>query len=234
MKILALESSALAASVAICEDDVLIAQSFQKTGLTHSATLMPMAETRLQNAGLSMEEVDVIAVAVGPGSFTGLRIGVSAAKGLAWALDKPCAPCSTLESMAWQVAHMGGQICPVMDARRAQIYNARFVAKNNGISRLTEDRAISLDELAEEVKATGETQIFVGDGALLCYNKFQQLGIPCMMAPEHLRFQTAWGVAKQAFELTKLGKLVSASELTPEYHRLSQAERERLSKQGKD
>jgi len=234
VKILALESSALAASVAICEDESLVAQSFQKTGLTHSATLMPMAEDMLKNAGWSLDEVDVIAVAVGPGSFTGLRIGVSAAKGLAWALDKPCAACSTLESMAWQVAHMGGHICPVMDARRAQVYNARFAAENGCIARLTEDRAISLDELAEEVKGTGEKQVLVGDGALLCYNKFQQLGIPSVMAPEHLRFQTAWGVARQALELSKVGKLVSASALAPEYHRLSQAERERLSKQGKE
>jgi len=233
VKILALESSALAASAAICEDEVLIAQSFQKTGLTHSATLMPMTEDMLKNAGLTLEEIDVVAVAVGPGSFTGLRIGVSAAKGLAWALDKPCAPCSTLKAMAWQVACMEGQICPVMDARRAQVYNARFAVENERIRRLKEDRAISLDELAEEVKKTGEKQILVGDGALLCYNRFQQLGIPAVMAPEHLRFQTAWGVAREALELAKEGKLVSASALIPEYHRLSQAERERLSKQNK-
>ena len=129
---------------------------------------------------------------------------------------------------------MDGQICPVMDARRAQVYNARFEAGNGRIMRLTEDRAISLDELAEEVREIGKKQILVGDGALLCYNKFQQLGIAAVMAPEHLRFQTAWGVARQALELAKAGKLVSASALIPEYHRLSQAERERLGKQGKE
>lgn len=234
MKILALESSALAASVAVCEDERLIAQSFQRTGLTHSATLMPMAEDMLKNAGLTLGEIDVIAVAVGPGSFTGLRIGVSAAKGLAWALDKPCAPCSTLESMAWQVAHMGGELCPVMDARRKQVYNARFCAQEGRPVRVTEDRAISLDDLADEVKITGKAQILVGDGALLCYNAFQERGIPSIMAPEHLRFQTAWGVARQGLELARKGGLVSASALAPAYHRLSQAERERLSKLEKE
>ena len=118
MKIIALESSAVTASVAVCEDEVLLAQSFQNSGLTHSATLMPMAVDLLKNAGLTLEEMDVVAVAAGPGSFTGVRIGVAAAKGLAWPGEKPCAPCSTLESMAWQVAHMEGEICAVMDGKQ--------------------------------------------------------------------------------------------------------------------
>ena len=230
MKILALESSALAASVAVCEDEQLIAQSFQRTGLTHSATLMPMAEDMLKNAGLTLAEMDVIAVAVGPGSFTGLRIGVSAAKGLAWALDKPCAPCSTLESMAWQVAHMDGELCPVMDARRKQVYNARFRSEGGAPVRLTPDRAISLEDLADEVKNVGKPQILVGDGALLCYNAFRERDIPAALAPQHLLFQTAWGVARQGLELARTGGLVTASALAPAYHRLSQAERERLSR----
>lgn len=232
MKILALESSAVAASVAVCEDELLVAQSFQRTGLTHSATLMAMAEDLLKNAGLTMAEMDVIAVAAGPGSFTGLRIGVSAAKGLAWALEKPCAACSTLESMAWQVAHMEGELCPVMDARRQQVYNARFVSGNGRPVRLTEDRAISIAELVEEVKKSGKPQILVGDGAHLCYNVFAEQGIPVTMAPPHLRFQTAWGVARQGYELARNDGLVTAAALMPDYHRLSQAERERLSKLG--
>lgn len=231
MKILALESSALAASVAVCEDEELIAQSFQRTGLTHSATLMPMAEDLLKNAGLTMADVDVIAVAAGPGSFTGLRIGVAAAKGLAWALDKPCAACSTLESMAWQVAHLDGELCPAMDARRQQVYNARFETQNGCPVRLTEDRAISLAELTEEMRNTGKTQILVGDGARLCYNAFLEANIPAQLAPAHLMFQMAWGVARQGLELARAGKLTSAALLAPEYHRLSQAERERLAKQ---
>ena len=231
MKILALESSAAAASVAVCEDEALIAQTFQRTGLTHSATLLPMLEALLKNAGLSLKDMDVLAVAAGPGSFTGLRIGVSALKGLAWAADKPCAACSTLESMVWQMAHLeGAELCPVMDARRNQVYNARFTARDGTPERLTEDRAIGLDALAEEVKNSGNLQILVGDGAALCYNAFREAGIPARLAPPHLRFQTAWGVARCALELARRGELVTAAALRPDYHRLSQAERERLEK----
>ena len=148
MKILALETSAVSASVALCDDEALIAQSFQRTGLTHSATLMPMLEDLLKNAGYTLEQAELIAVAAGPGSFTGLRIGVAAAKGLAWAGEKPCAACSTLESMAWQVAHVDGLICAAMDARRQQVYAALFQAEGGTLTRLTEDQALSLDELA--------------------------------------------------------------------------------------
>ena len=228
MKLLALESSAAAASVAVCEDGALIAQSFQRTGLTHSATLLPMAEDLLKNAGLTLPELDLFAVAVGPGSFTGIRIGVSTLKGLAWALDRPCAACSTLEAMAWQVAHMGAELCPVMDARRGQVYNARFTVREGAPIRLTGDRAITLDELAAEVKKSGAAQILVGDGAQLCYNTFQAAGIPARLAPPHLLYQTAWGVARCALELARRGELTTAAALAPQYHRLSQAERERL------
>lgn len=231
MKILALESSAAAASVAVCEDEELIAQSFQRTGLTHSATLMPMAEDLLKNAGLTLSDIDLIAVAAGPGSFTGLRIGVSAAKGLAWALDKPCAACSTLESMAWQVAHLDGELCPAMDARRKQVYNARFASADGRPVRLTDDRAISIEELLEEVKTSGKPQILVGDGAHLCYNAFRETGVEAILAPDHLRWQTAWGVARHGLELARRDRLTTAAALAPDYHRLSQAERERLNKE---
>lgn len=231
MKILAIESSAAAASVAVCEDDVLIAQSFQNTGLTHSRTLMPMAEDLLKNCGLTLTEIEVIAVAAGPGSFTGLRIGVATAKGLAWAEEKPCAACSTLESMAWQVAHMEGELCPCMDARRNQVYNARFLAEKGSLTRLAPDRAISLEELADEVEHVGQEQILVGDGAILCYNYFRTRGIPARIAPPHLHMQTAWGVARVALEQIRKGQLTTGAELVPQYHRLSQAERERMEKQ---
>ena len=228
MKILAIESSAVTACVAVTEGERLLAQSFQNTGLTHSATLMPMVSDLLKNTGLTLEEMDVIAAAVGPGSFTGVRIGVAAAKGLAWPGDKPCAPCSTLESMAWQCAHLGGEICPVMDARRGQVYNARFLARDGGLERLSRDRAIGLEELAAEAKKSGKTQILVGDGAAMCYNAFQERGIPAVCMPPHLIYQTAWGVARAALELARAGELVDAGRLNPRYHRLSQAERERL------
>ena len=231
MKILALESSATACSVALCEDERLIAQTFQNSGLTHSRTLMPMAESLLAQCGQSLSQVDVIAVAAGPGSFTGLRIGVSTAKGLAWAGDKLCAPCSTLESMAWQLAHVDGIIIAAMDARRNQVYNAVFRARNGVLERLSPDRAIGLAELEEEIKKLAEVKILVGDGAQLCYNEWQERVADLRLAPIHLRAQTAWGVARAALELARNGGLVAGEQLAPVYHRLSQAERERLAKE---
>lgn len=230
MKILALESSAIACSVALCEEETLIAQAFQNNGLTHSRTLMPMCEDLLKNCGVALAEVDLIAVAAGPGSFTGLRIGVAAAKGLAWPGDKPCAGVSTLEAMAWGMAHIGQEICPAMDARRGQVYNARFGIVDGAPTRITEDRAIGLAELGEELKNADKTQIMVGDGALLCYNYLQELGVPARLAPAQLRHQTAWGVARAALERARRGELTNAGGLAPVYHRLSQAERERLGK----
>ncbi len=231
MKILALETSAIAASVAVCEDEALIAQSFQRTGLTHSATLMPMLEAMLKNSGMTINEIDLIAVAAGPGSFTGLRIGVSAAKGLAWPLDKPSVGVSTLEAMAWQMVGMKGVVCAAMDARRQQVYNALFDLQDGKPVRLTPDRAISLEELSSELAMIENNQILVGDGALLCYNAFQGKGYPVQMPPAHLQFQTAWGVARCALEQARAGRLTDAAGLIPNYHRLSQAERERLAKQ---
>ena len=150
MKILALESSATACSAALWGEEGLIAQSFQNSGLTHSRTLLPMARDLLNNCGTGLEQVDVIAVAAGPGSFTGLRIGVATAKGLAWAEDKDCAPCSTLESMAWPLAFFrDAVIVCAMDARRKQVYNALFQTDGERLTRLSPDRAISLEELGE-------------------------------------------------------------------------------------
>ena len=153
MMILALESSATACSVALTRDGELIAHAYQHSGLTHSRTLLPMVNNVLTSCVESMEHVDVVAVAAGPGSFTGLRIGVATAKGLAWAGDKDCAACSTLESMAWPLAHMEGKVIVcAMDARRSQVYNAIFLAKDGKLERLSEDRAISLADLAQELK----------------------------------------------------------------------------------
>ena len=228
MKILALETSAVTASAAVTEDERLLSQSFQNSGLTHSATLMPMVSDLLKNTGLALKDMDVIAVAAGPGSFTGVRIGVAAAKGLAWPEDKPCAPCSTLESMAWQCAHVGGEICAAMDARRNQVYCARFRAEGGALTRLTEDRAMGLDELVAEVRAAAAPQALVGDGAHLVRAALEGQGLPCALMPPHLLYQTAWGVARCALELARGGGLISAAAMAPSYHRLSQAERERL------
>lgn len=232
MNILALESSATACSVALCRDGELVAQSFQNSGLTHSRTLLPMVHDLLKNCGESLDKVDVIAVAAGPGSFTGLRIGVATAKGLAWGEDKDCAPCSTLESMAWPLAHMEGElIVCAMDARRGQVYNALFLAEGDKLRRLSPDRAISLEELGEELKNYNNSKIVVGDGAKLCYNTLTEAGLTLKLAPRYLRMQCAWGVARAAEELAAQGALVKGRELAPVYHRLSQAERERFQRE---
>ena len=232
MMILALESSATACSVALTRDGELIAHAYQHSGLTHSRTLLPMVNNVLTSCAESMEHVDVVAVAAGPGSFTGLRIGVATAKGLAWAGDKDCAPCSTLESMAWPLAHMEGKVIVcAMDARRSQVYNAIFLAKDGKLERLSEDRAISLADLAEELKNIENEKIVVGDGAKLCYNVVSEMGISLTLAPEHLRMQGGWGVARAAQELAQRGQLIKGEQLNAVYHRLSQAERERMEKQ---
>lgn len=234
MLILALESSAKAASCALCRDELLLAQSFQNTALTHSVTLLPMVEAMLQNAGVVLEEVELVAAANGPGSFTGLRIGVAEAKGLAWAGNIPCAGCSTLESMAWTLAHLeGAELCCCMDARRNQVYAARFAVDQGRPVRLTPDDAVSLDDLAAQIEknSSKKTQIIVGDGWELCYNDFQSRGIPCRVASPHLRYQSAWGVARCALELARQGQLTTAAALLPDYHRLSQAEREKLARE---
>ncbi len=232
MMILALESSAAPCSAALVRDGVLLAQNWQNSGLTHSRTLLPMTDSLLLNSGHSLQEVDVIAVAAGPGSFTGLRIGVAAAKGLAWPRSLPCAPCSTLESMAWPLAHLAGQVLVcAMDARRSQVYNALFLATGQGLERLTPDRAISLEELGRDLQRLPQEKILVGDGAQLCHDHLRETGVG--LAPAHLRLQSAWGVARAAREMADRGALVSGADLVPVYHRLSQAERERLEKLNK-
>ncbi len=225
MRLLAIESSAKAASVAVTEDGALVGQYFQSSGLTHSRTLLKMAEDLLENLELRLSDIDAVAVARGPGSFTGVRIGVAAAKGLCWGGDKPVVGVSTLEAMAWQGEGAGDYIvCPVMDARRGQIYNAKFVFERDELRRLAEDRAIALDELVSEAKKDKKPYFFVGDGAKLCYNRFSDEGLPALLPPEPMLLQTAWGVARAAENKTP----EPAFDLEPNYLRLSQAERERL------
>ena len=228
MKILALESSAKAASCAVLADGELLASAWQAAGLTHSRTLLPMVEGMLKNSELTMEAMDAVAVAAGPGSFTGLRIGIAAVKGLAWAAEKPCIPVSTLEAMAWPLAHLEGSIVCAMDARRQQIYNAVFLADGGALERLREDRALSLEEAAAGLAGLDGPMTVVGDGAQMCFDFFTARGIDCRLAPVHLRLQSAAGVALAAWR--RRTETVSAQELTPVYLRLSQAERERLAK----
>lgn len=228
MKILAIETSAKSVSAAVVENGVPLASAYQNMGLTHSRTLMPLVDGMLSAAGLRVQDMDLLAAANGPGSFTGLRIGVSALKGLAWALEKPCCGVSTLAAMARNLAHMEGLIICAMDARRNQVYNALFLAHDGVLTRQCPDRAIGLAELAEEIKNRPEPKFVVGDGAGLCYNHLLEQDVPCRMAPPQLVMQNAVGVALAAEEMAAAGQVTTARDLVPVYLRLSQAERERL------
>ena len=228
MLILAFESSAKAASVALVKDGALLSQYSQCTALTHSRTLLPMAEDMLKNAELKMSDVDMFAVAHGPGSFTGIRIGVSTVKGLSWAADKPCVGVSTLEAMAWHGLAAGGYVCPVMDARRSQVYNAIFKIEDGRPVRITEDRPIALEELAQELSALDGPIFLVGDGTALTKSYMDKVGIPCTAVPENLMWQSAWGVAMAAADKTP----GDSQSLMCVYLRLSQAERERQERLG--
>lgn len=225
MLILALESSATAASAALCRDGVLVGQYIQCSGLTHSRTLLPMAEDLLRNTETALADVDAVAVARGPGSFTGVRIGVATVKGLCWGAEKPAIGVSTLEAMAWNgvAAGEGAYVCCCMDARRNQVYNALYRIKDGKPVRLCQDRAISLPELVEDVEKLGAPVFLVGDGAALCYNIMLENKIECVLAPESNRYQNAWGVCMAAMDKPA----ESAADLLPVYLRLSQAERER-------
>ena len=223
MLTLAFESSAKAASVALCEDGRLISQVIQCSGLTHSRTLLPMAEDLLKNAEMEMKQIDCFAVAQGPGSFTGIRIGIATVKGLAWAADKPCIGVSTLAAMAWNGVGAGGLICAVMDARRSEVYNALFRIEDGRPVRLCPDRAISLSALTEELRERGEAPFLVGDGTELASAFFREQHLEHRVPPENVRWQNAWGVAMEAAGK----KLCTSQELLPVYLRLSQAERER-------
>ena len=230
MKILALETSAKSVSAAVTENGAVLASAYQNRGLTHSVTLMPLIDGMLRTAGLSLDDIGLIAAANGPGSFTGLRIGVSAAKGLSWAKELPCCGVSTLAAMARTAAYFQGLIIGAMDARRQQIYHALFRGENGRVLRVTQDCAISLEELASLLRDMPEEKLVVGDGAALCADYLSTAGISCRMADEHHRMQSAVGVALCAEEMAARGETVTAQQLEPMYLRLSQAERERLAR----
>ncbi len=234
MKILALESSALTASCAICEENLVVCESSITAGLTHSQTLMVMVENMLNNAKQRLEDIDAIAVSVGPGSFTGLRIGVSSAKGMAKALNCPCIGVSTLWALARNLEGMEAIVCSVMDARREQVYNALFDMRKGKKSRLCEDRAISIDELIEQLRLMKYDMpiVLVGDGAELCYDKMKQV-LDVRIAPPQLRLQRAASVGLCGLEKLKSGEFCLESEVIPTYLRLSQAERIRKELGGK-
>ena len=231
MRILAFETSAKAVSVALLEDETLLGESYQNTGLTHSQTLMVMAEDLLRQCGRQVSDLNAVAVAAGPGSFTGVRIGVAAAKGLAWGAELPCVGVSTLEAMAESLAAYQGYVCPVMDARRSQVYNGLFLAENGTLRRIAPDRAIALEELKAELSALSGPIFLVGDGSGLTYKTLSGDIPGLVLPPEHRLHQRAVGVALAAAKQLAAGGTFDAAALTPNYLRLSQAERERLERE---
>ena len=235
MKILAVDTSAKAASVCLADEDHVIGEFFVNTAVTHSQTLMPMLERLLESAGTAVSDLDAVAVSAGPGSFTGVRIGVAAVKGLAFPDGLPCVPVSTLESMAYNCLGCDCVVCSVMDARCSQVYNALFRVKDGSVERLCQDRAMALSELRSELEQLeGEKIMLVGDGAELCAGFLADSKADAVLAPANIRTQTASSVAFAAFESLQNGGAVSAAELMPVYLRLPQAQRELNKRLGRE
>ncbi len=224
MKILAIDSSAKTASVAVVSENSLLSECFVNAGLTHSRTLMPMVDNVLTQADLKIEDIDAFCVNAGPGSFTGIRIGVAAIKGLALSSCKPCAGISTLEATAYNFIDENCIICVSMDARCNQVYTALFRCENGVITRICEDKAVSIDELCNELSDYNEKILLAGDGAEICYKDFVDKLSNAVLTSESRRYQRAYGAALAALNNKDLFK--DSAELTPVYLRLPQAERE--------
>ena len=222
MKILAVDTSAKACSASLTDDNRILGSFFINTALTHSQTLVPMIDSLLKNTDTKLNSIDCFAVSSGPGSFTGVRIGVSAVKGMAMPLDTPCASVSTLKAIAYNLIDRECLVCAVMDARRNQVYNALFSVKNQTVTRLCCDRALSIDDLSKELKQINKKIVLAGDGAELCYNSLKELNLDLTLTTESQRYQNALGTALAS----QNQKLISAAELMPVYLRLPQAQRE--------
>lgn len=244
MKILALDSSGLVASVAVTENGVLAAEYTVNYKKTHSQTLLPMLQTVREMLELELDTIDAIAIAAGPGSFTGLRIGSATAKGLGLALEKPMIEVSALAGLAYNLWGSDKLICPIMDARRGQVYTGVYTFEKAGASgtetnpaaafdirmeTVLSDRAVDIEELIEQLNALGREVIFVGDGVPVFWERITSLSkVPCTYAPAHLNRQRAAAIAALGEQYYAEGRIVSADDHRPEYLRLSQAERERL------
>ncbi len=229
MKILALDSTAVTASVALCEDDTLIAEYTLAAGLTHSQTLLPMVESVLSLVGLTTRDIDLFAAAEGPGSFTGVRIGAATVKGLAFDLKKPCIGVSTLEALAMSLEGFEGIACPVMNARRSQVYNALFEIGKDGIKRLCEDRAIAIADLEAELQNETRPIYLAGDGHDITKAGFKT--VSTMETPVPRRICSGYAVAKLALAAYRAGVRTTDAALAPTYLRPCQAERERMEKE---
>lgn len=226
LKTLAFEASAKAASVCLLDDDKILGSYYQNAGFTHSKTLLPMAENLLSSLSLTMEDIDRLAVSIGPGSFTGIRIAVSTVKGLAFYRNIPCVAVSTLHAMAANFGESDMILCPVMDARANQVYNALFSFTHGKLTRLCEDRAISLEDLKDELSTLNKKYILIGDGAKLCMDYLPEENKN--IARENMLYQNAYGVALCSLDMES----ISHFDLDASYLRLPQAERQRLEKEG--
>lgn len=230
MKLLAIDTSSRSASCAVVEDGVLLGEFYANVTLTHSCTILPMVQDLLARISLSLGDMDCFGVTVGPGSFTGLRIGLSAVKGMAHALGKPCVGVSTLEALAWNL-QFPCEIVPVLDARCAQVYTALFRWEGDVLTRLASDEAIAIKELETRLKNRETSVLLVGDGAELCYNSLRDK-VPCELPSPALRFTRASSAALACERAFVRGETMSPAALSPAYLRLPQAERELLAKAG--
>lgn len=228
MKILALDSTAIVASVALCEDEKLLAEYTIRNGNTHSETLLPMVESILKFFELTPNDIDLFAASAGPGSFTGVRIGAATVKGLAFDTQKPCIGVSTLDALAYNLNHLNGLICPVMNARRKQVYTALFRMENGAAQRLLPDSAIAISELDEILRSYSEPVYLCGDGYDITTELLTHKTLP---TPERLRHQSAFSVAQVAYKAYLDGVHTTDIEMSPTYLRLSQAERERAERE---
>lgn len=232
MKILAFDGTAKAASVAVADGDRILAHYTVDNGLTQSELLLPMAEDMLRGLKLSFSDMELLATSVGPGSFTGVRIGVSLIKGLAFGRDIPCVAVSTIEALAENLRGLRGIIIPCMDARRGQVYSATFISDGKELKRLCDDRAVSLATLAEEMRDYEGQDIYLsGDGYGVAKRALEGAGIRLAETPELLILENAASVAKVAKRKYENGEAVSDIELSPVYLRMPQAERERLERE---
>ena len=235
MIILAFDSTAKAASVAVCEDEKLLALYNIDNGLTQSELLLPMAENMLKCLNLTFDDIGLLACAVGPGSFTGVRIGVSLVKGIAFGKNIPCVSVSTLDELAENLRGLDGIIVPCMDARRAQVYTATYKGENGELTKLTEDRAIAINELANELREYDGTPIYLsGDGYDVAKHGLEAVGIKVNLTPQLLITENAFSIALIAKKKYDAGEYGSDLDIAPTYLRMPQAERERLERIAKE
>lgn len=232
MKILGIESSGLTASIAVWQDDMIIAEYTTNFKKTHSETLLPMIAEVLERINIDVNEMDYIAVSEGPGSFTGLRIGAATAKGLGLATGKELVSVPTVEALAYSLYNVQGVICPIMDAKRDQVYTGIFKYEDGELKTLFNTDAVAITEIIDRINGFGKEVTFLGDGVPVYKDVINDsIKVPCRYAPANLAYQSAASVCVLAAKMVKEGKVVGADMMRPEYLRLSQAERERMEKE---